>query len=259
MSENSSYVAVIIVGFGNSSDIRDCLTALALSPLSPSFDIFICENGSEEDFEKLNNALVTADGPCNICPNRQGPSLYCSSDRFAEVECLALKGRSTAVWIARATHNLGYAGAINAWMTQLHNVSDWDGLWILNPDTKPYPNALAALVQRAATSNKGMISSTIVTDRHRELVHCRGLRWDRFLARAVSIGFHELAHGRCDVDAIEAAMDSPSGASMYVTRECAECVGPMDERFFLYFEDLDWGIRAKRFGLGYAKGLHCAP
>ena len=70
MSENSSYVAVIIVGFGNSSDIRDCLTALALSPLSPSFDIFICENGSEEDFEKLNNALVTADGPCNICPNR---------------------------------------------------------------------------------------------------------------------------------------------------------------------------------------------
>ena len=138
-------------------------------------------------------------------------------------------------------------------MTQLHNVSDWDGLWILNPDTRPYPNALAALVQRAATSNKGMISSTIVTDRHHELVHCRGLRWDRFLARVVSIGFHELAQGRCDVDAIEAAMDSPSGASMYVTRECAECVGPMDERFFLYFEDLDWGIRAKRFGLGYAR------
>ena len=131
MSENSSHVAVIIVGFGNSSDVRDCLTALALSPLSPSFDIFICENGSEEDFEKLNNARVTADGPCNIFPNRQGPSLYCSSDRFAEVECLTLKGRSTAVWIARATHNLGYAGAINAWMTQLHNVSDWDGLWIL--------------------------------------------------------------------------------------------------------------------------------
>ena len=127
-----------------------------------------------------------------------------------------------------------------------------------NPDTKPYPNALAELVQRAATSKKGMISSTIVTDRHLELVHCRGLRWDRFLARAVSIGFRELAHGRCDIDAIEAAMDSPSGASMYVTRECAECVGPMDERFFLYFEDFDWGIRAKRFGLGYAKDSMCS-
>jgi GT2 family glycosyltransferase len=29
----------------------------------------------------------------------------------------------------------------------------------------------------------------------------------------------------------------------------------MDERYFLYFEDLDWGLRAKRYGaIGYAHG-----
>ena len=43
-----------------------------------------------------------------------------------------------------------------------------------------------------------------------------------------------------------------SGASMYVTRDCIKQIGLMDERFFLYYEDLDWGIRAKACGLGYA-------
>ena len=36
---------------------------------------------------------------------------------------------------------------------------------------------------------------------------------------------------------------------MYVTRNCVERIGLMDERYFLYFEDLDWGLRAKRQGM----------
>jgi N-acetylglucosaminyl-diphospho-decaprenol L-rhamnosyltransferase len=40
---------------------------------------------------------------------------------------------------------------------------------------------------------------------------------------------------------------------MYVTRACIERIGLMDERYFLFFEDLEWGIRAKtHFGIGYA-------
>ena len=39
---------------------------------------------------------------------------------------------------------------------------------------------------------------------------------------------------------------------MFVTRQCLEKIGPMDERFFLYYEDLDWGIRAKHCGIGDA-------
>jgi hypothetical protein len=40
---------------------------------------------------------------------------------------------------------------------------------------------------------------------------------------------------------------------MYVTRCCIEQIGLMSELYFLYFEDLEWGVRAKRqFGIGYA-------
>jgi peptidoglycan/xylan/chitin deacetylase (PgdA/CDA1 family) len=57
-----------------------------------------------------------------------------------------------------------------------------------------------------------------------------------------------------DPDDIEARLDAPSGASVYVTRDLIEKIGLMDERYFLYFEDLEWGWRAKQVGkIGYAQ------
>ena len=48
-------------------------------------------------------------------------------------------------------------------------------------------------------------------------------------------------------------MDAPSGVSFFVTRDCMDRVGLMDEDYFLYFEEFDWGILAKAAcGLGYA-------
>ena len=54
-------------------------------------------------------------------------------------------------------------------------------------------------------------------------------------------------------DDVDRRLDAPSGASIYVTRDCVERIGLMDERYFLFFEDLDWGLRAKKCGgVGYA-------
>jgi len=252
VSEKSPHVAVIIVGFRNPQDILDCLTALARAAPNPSFDIFICENGGKEAFQALD-ILATAQGICDIDVDIASSPLNCTSDKFAEVKCLALKGRSSLVWIACATHNLGYAGAINAWIDRLQIITDWDGLWILNPDTEPYPDALLQLVRHAVSSNKGMVGGTILSGSARDYVHCRALRWSPFWAKSVAIGFHDPISGPCDIDAIEASMDCPAGASIYVTRACVDQIGPMDDRFFLYYEDMDWGIRAKKWGLGYAR------
>jgi GT2 family glycosyltransferase len=138
-------------------------------------------------------------------------------------------------------------------MRVLQDRTGWEGIWVLNPDTAPDPNALSELVRRAALANKGMVGSTIVPLKNQGRVSCRGgLRWRKLMTKPALIGYQDDVNAPRDVEAIEAAMDCVSGASMYVTRECIEKIGPMDERFFLYYEDLDWGIRAKRCGLGYA-------
>lgn len=44
-------------------------------------------------------------------------------------------------------------------------------------------------------------------------------------------------------------MEAISGAFMLITRQAANTVGPMDEGYFLHFEDLDWCQRFRRAGL----------
>jgi GT2 family glycosyltransferase len=46
----------------------------------------------------------------------------------------------------------------------------------------------------------------------------------------------------------EQDIDSPCGAFMLVRREILRDVGLLDERFFMYGEDLDWALRIKRRG-----------
>lgn len=46
----------------------------------------------------------------------------------------------------------------------------------------------------------------------------------------------------------EAEVDSVVGAYMQVRREALEAVGLLDERFFMYGEDLDWAYRIKSVG-----------
>ncbi len=62
-----------------------------------------------------------------------------------------------------------------------------------------------------------------------------------------------LLHGRLNGrivprDAIPIAVDHPLGACMLVRRVAWEDVGPFDEGFFLYCEEVDWCMRAKRRG-----------
>ena len=145
--------------------------------------------------------------------------------------------------------------AINIWIERLLRIPGWDAVWVLNPDCAPEASALAELVKCADLTHKGMVGSSIVSFVHHDLVHCRaGHHWRRFMTKARIIGFHEHIEAPIDLDGILADLDIISGASMYVTRWCLERIGLMDERFFLYYEDADWSLRAKRCcGLGYAR------
>ncbi len=51
------------------------------------------------------------------------------------------------------------------------------------------------------------------------------------------------------------AIDHPLGACMMVRRQAVEQVGLMDERFFMYCEEIDWVMRIKRAGWG----VYCVP
>ena len=49
-------------------------------------------------------------------------------------------------------------------------------------------------------------------------------------------------------DRQETEIDAPCGAFMFVRRQVVEDVGLLDERYFMYGEDLDWAFRMKANG-----------
>jgi N-acetylglucosaminyl-diphospho-decaprenol L-rhamnosyltransferase len=242
-------VPIVIVGYRNPDDIRQCLDALTHVRGSPTFAVLICENGGPAAFESLLAAVSGPDGPCH------GGLEAVSAEPivFVQARRSRLGPDGPVVILAEARENLGYAGAINAWITALKDNWEWDGLWVLNPDTQPAPDALVELVAYSERCNRGMVGSRMVFSDNPNFVSSRGLKWRRVLATTLGVGVGAPVSPAPDLNVIDARIDSPSGASFYITRCCVNRIGLMDERYFLYYEDLDWGLRAKAAcGVGYA-------
>ena len=187
---------------------------------------------------------------------RRGHVAFPTFERAEDIRTfgdLRLNKSGALVIVGEAPENLGYAGGINAWMRPIVEQRSYSGLWILNPDTQPEPDALVELVVYAQTRHRGMVGSRIVSATEPGRIHSRGLRWRPAWASTEAIDYQAPLSVVPDPAEVEARLDAPSGASVFVTQDCIEKIGLMDERYFLYFEDLEWGLRAKQqCGLGYA-------
>ena len=245
---------VLLVGFRNHGDVSKCLRSLADSLPQPSFEVFIAENGGWVAMEALVSALDVVGSCCTRCTDGDlevdstvmvRRQLFQLIDRTGEVRA--------RVHIAEMAENLGYAGGINAWLRPLLQVPGWEGAWILNPDTEVAPSALGELVAYSNINEKGMIGARLIGTNRLDVVHSRGLAWRKLHANTLAVDLHSQITPAPDPDDVQTRIDAPSGACCYVSRKLLEQIGLMDERYFLFFEDLEWGLRAKAVGaLGYA-------
>ena len=208
----SPHVAVVIVGYRNAGDIVRCLAALEKSTYR-DFEVVICENGGGEAFSELRSQLPPA------LPNGQ------------------------PVKLILAPSNRGYASGINIAMAGSRDADAW---WILNPDTEPSPGAMAALVARGAQGYDAVGGPILFPSGE---IQSFGGFWSSWRAKGYSLGYGAPAGTTPDAAAIERTQNYLSGASMYVGRTFVAVAGQMEERYFLYCEEVDWFLRAGRRGL----------
>jgi GT2 family glycosyltransferase len=211
-------VAVIIVSYRSRADIAACLAALEKSTWT-RFRVAICENGGDAAWEEARRRLPA------LLPGGQ------------------------AVEFLKAPGNLGYAGGINF---AIRGTAPAQAYWILNPDTRPRPDALEAMLKRLRRGDCGAVGHDLVGEDGK--LGSRGGRWLAWSARAISIGKGQPRRVAEDAGRLEASIDYIVGASMLVGRDFLQRVGPMREDYFLYCEEVEWCLRAARRGerLGYA-------
>jgi N-acetylglucosaminyl-diphospho-decaprenol L-rhamnosyltransferase len=238
-------VAITIVGYRNADDIAECLQSLASAEAEPSFEIFISENGGAVGMDALIGRLDGGDPSWR--PTTKPPPTAAENMKRSRNYVLIRPdgGEGALVHVAEMRENLGYAGGINAWLRPLLHVSGWEAVWVLNPDTRPEPDALAELGAYAGSRGKEMVGSSIIRIGQSDTVFVRGLSWNKLSARVVAVGQGERLAAEPDLNKVEAQITAPSGASIYVTRHLLDSIGLMDERYFLYMEELEWGERAR--------------
>lgn len=150
------------------------------------------------------------------------------------------------VRIIRSSENIGFAGGCNLGI----NASINDGcafVWLLNNDTTVDPSALSYLVAEAEAARlTGIIGSTILEDDNRNIINHMGGRIYPYFGLCV-----HLEKGNQYVPALKKSDIKPSyvtGCSMLARVTMIQEVGLLDEGYFLYWEDADWCVRARRMG-----------
>jgi|GEM_PF-60696 len=149
--------------------------------------------------------------------------------------------------------NLGYARAVN----QGIRVAKGEYILLLNPDIQVKAGAIQKMIQFMDENEPvGIIGGKLLNPNGTLQYSCRTFyTFPTLLLRRTPLGrlFPNSSilrdHLMMDWDHTSVReVDWVLGACMLVRRKALEDVGVMDERFFLYFEDVDWCYRMKKGG-----------
>jgi GT2 family glycosyltransferase len=210
-------LGVVIVHYNSSADLDRCLDSLSKYPASCPHQVVIVDNASSDD------------------------GLEDVQRRYPDF-----------LWVMNP-ENTGYARGCNQGMALLET----EYFLILNPDIVINPGALDRLLEFADDQPRaGLIGPQLLNEDGSVQDSCRRFyTFGTLLLRRTFLGklFPDSQivsrHLMLDFDHQSSRpVDWVLGGCLLVRRSALERTGPMDERFFLYFEDVDWCYRMWQAG-----------
>jgi GT2 family glycosyltransferase len=201
-------VMIVILNWNRLRDTAECLGSVSGIDY-PNFGIVVVDNGSD-------------DGSA-------------AEIRRAFPHVLLIENRE----------NLGFAEGNNVGIRHaLKRGADY--VWLLNNDTVVDPRALTAMVESAERNRDiGILGSKIRYYDQPQILWFAGATIDWEHAISAHIGRLEKDTGQYDR---EREVDRVTGCSMLIRRKVFEDIGLFDEKFFLYAEEVDLCVRARKMG-----------
>jgi hypothetical protein len=203
-------VSAIVVNYNRRDLLHDCLSSLLTPRDGYLIEVILVDNAS-------------SDGSADFVRTR-----------FPQVKLFANR------------ENEGYARACNRGIRS----SCGDSVLILNGDIIVQTGAIEHLAEfLRSRENAGAVCGRLLNPDGSIQREYLGARFP-----GLKQVFHFFKHGRTymaydhiDFDAV-CKIDQPPGACMMVKRSVIDEVGLMDERFFLWYEDVDWCLRMRKAG-----------
>jgi GT2 family glycosyltransferase len=251
-------ILIVLVNYNGHLDTIECLESL-LSIDYNNYSIIVSDNSKEDT--SLNQLEAWARGNNFFVPNLAAPLKVPIAPKPVDYikieEETIVDNHLPKLILLKCKENKGFAAANNSAINVLkahHSSFDW--VWILNNDTVVSPDCLKAFHQHCETAQdlkQGIIGNNIYYYHKPTILQGIGGMYNRWL----STSYHLTEVGdSCATTQIlfKEKVNYVMGASMFVSLNYIREVGLMDETYFLYFEEIDWATRGKKFQyvLGYA-------
>lgn len=151
----------------------------------------------------------------------------------------------TNIKLVNTARNLGYAGGVNTALR--HSKSDY--LYVLNPDCRIMDDKIVQLMREMDADLRWAITGPMVVDNNNVVQPSRRRfpkPWTFLMVRSVLNKLPGAPNERArylmeDYDGNECRfVDWVSGGATIIKMSAIKEIGGMDERYFLYMEDVDW-------------------
>jgi len=232
--------AIIIINWNGWQDTVECLESFEW-PV-PDAHFFILDNASTDDSLPQLESYLTG---------HSIPYLLCSPEELGSKE----KG-THQVTLVRNPVNQGFGGGNNVILRYLSGTDHYQYAWLLNNDTTVKKDSLPEMIRYMKSDPRLAFCGSVLLDYYKpELIQCCSVNYYKYLGVSKLYLKNRLWE---EIDKSHATISDPStvyqiGASLLVDMEKLKQIGLMDEIFFMYSEEADWQIRAKKSG--YNNGL----
>lgn len=213
---NKLELSIVVVNLNNKVLTLDCLRSIEKEAKDISFEVLVVDNGSNDGSVELLNGL-----------------------------------RQEKYWKNRLRlilndNNTGYARANNQGIKK--SVGEY--LLLLNNDTLVHKDALQNLLEFAKnTPDAGVVGTRLLNIDGSLQKSCYHFPTIKNAIKEYWFGHKGLFEKFAPIGNEPAAVDSVVGAAFLITPEARKKVGMLDERYFAYFEDIDYCRQTWKRGL----------
>ncbi len=151
--------------------------------------------------------------------------------------------------LIRNKENLGFTGGNNVGIRKVLEEDKSDYILLLNNDTVVEPNFLDELVKVCQSNSKvGILGPKIYFydfEGRKDVIQSAGARINLWLGKFEGKGGGEIDKGQFDKIS---EVDYVGGSCLLIKTEVIKKIGLFDEKYFLYFDETDLCIKAKKAG-----------
>ena len=256
-------VHVIVLNWNNASDTLECLESL-LRIDYPNYQIVVCDNASTDgSVDRIRDwaagrvvAPAVAEPLTHLMTTpRTEPGRLVEIDRATAESGGTREGRAARLLLVHNGANLGFAGGNNVGMRYVlaaGGARDASYVCLLNNDTVVSREWLTRMVNHiSADAGIGAAGAMLYEYGAPELVESAGggvvKSW-----QGMPRGTTATRQRRGTPEIIPRRLDFLTGACLLMRASTLERTGFIDERYFMYCEDIDFSLRIRSLGLRLA-------